>query len=98
MRRMRHSLARKQTEEVGNVKYCGSIHTLRIPANEGGGGGKRVRNSVEIASEMWICIRYKQTNEQTKTNKKLFNLYIIYIIYIDIIYMYTHTVILLLDI
>jgi hypothetical protein len=35
-----------------------------------------VRSSVEIGSEMWICIRYKQT----KTNKKLFHLYIYKII------------------
>jgi hypothetical protein len=34
--------------------------------------GRSVQSMVQIGSEMWICIRYKQT----KTNKKPFQLYI----------------------
>jgi hypothetical protein len=37
--------------------------------------GMFVQSLVQIDWEMWICIRYKQTNKQ-KTNKKPFQLYV----------------------
>jgi hypothetical protein len=36
LRRMRHPLATKEAEKFGKVEYCGSIHTLRPPAYQGG--------------------------------------------------------------
>jgi len=63
------------TEEVekGQILWVHTYPTTSLRRR-----GRRVQNSAEIGSEIWICIRCKkQTNKkQTKTNKKPFYLYI----------------------
>jgi hypothetical protein len=63
------------TEEVEKGQIL-CVHTY--PTTSFRQRGRRVQSSAEIGSEMWICIRYKQT----KTNKKPFQIYILdYILY-----------------
>jgi len=49
------------TEEVekGQILWVHTYHTTSCRRR-----GRRVRSSVEIGSEMWICIRYTQTNKE----------------------------------
>jgi len=59
------------TEEVekGQILW---VHTY--PTTSSRRRGRRVQISVEIGSEMWICIRYKETNKNEQ--KPISSLYI----------------------
>jgi hypothetical protein len=57
------------TEEVEKFEKGQILWVHTYPTTSSRPRGRRVQNLVEIGSEMWICIRYKQTN----TNKNHFN-------------------------
>jgi hypothetical protein len=61
------------TEDMGKVKkgQILLVHTYRTTSSRL--RGRRVQSSVEIGSEMWICVRYKKgRNKQTNKNHFFF--------------------------
>jgi hypothetical protein len=60
-----HSLATKKVKKVEKVKK-NWVHTYPTVSS-------RPRGLVRISSEMWICIKYKQTNKQ-KEKIQLYNI------------------------
>jgi len=67
--RIRHTLPTRKVKKVEKVKHLWTIHTLRSLPDQ---GGRCVQSLVQIGSEMWICIRYKQTNKQTNKLSALY--------------------------
>ena len=59
----RQSLLTKYVEKVGKLKYCGSIHTLQPPPDQGGDMCKVWFRSVQKCR--FVLVPYKQTNKQT---------------------------------
>ena len=68
--RILHSILTEEGENVekGQILW---VHAYRKTSSRR--RGRRVQSSVEVGSEMWICIRYKQTNKnEQKTISALY--------------------------
>jgi hypothetical protein len=71
--RIQHSFSAKKVKKVEKSQ---SFSDRTCPTVSSRRRGRYVQILIQIVSEMWICIKYKQTNKQTKTNKKSFQLYV----------------------
>jgi hypothetical protein len=57
-------------EEGHKGRKAQTFSDYTYPAVSSRPRGRCVQSLVQIGSEMWICIRYKQTNKQKQTNKR----------------------------